>query len=45
MLVYFFVWSVRIRGWSFGVGVVGKAVGSVKGIFKGKGNEEIAEGK
>ena len=46
-LVYFFIYTVRIRGWSFGFGyvfgVVGKAGGAVKGVFKGKGKKEIKE--
>lgn len=37
-LVYFFVWSVRIKGWSFGFGrlfgLLGKGVGWVKGLFR-----------
>ncbi|CAI6341635.1 unnamed protein product [Periconia digitata] len=36
-LVYFFVWSVRIKGWSFGFGAVGRAVGKVVRRGKGKG--------
>lgn len=39
MLVYFFIYSVRIRGWSFGFGyifgVLGKGVELVKKPFKG----------
>ena len=39
MLVYFFIYTVRIRGWSFGFGyvfgVLGKLVGIVKKPFKG----------
>ena len=43
-LVYFFIWSVRIKGWSFGFGfvfgVLGKGVGAVKrgvrGVFAKK---------
>ena len=42
-LVYFFVWSVRIKGWSFGFGklfrIVGKGVDKVKGKGKGKGKQ------
>jgi ABC-type multidrug transport system permease subunit len=37
-LVYFFIWTVRVKGWSFGFGtifgLVGKAIGKVKGMFK-----------
>jgi ATP-binding cassette, subfamily G (WHITE), member 2, PDR len=43
VLVYFFIYTVRIRGWSFGFGYVfgaaGKAIGAVKGLFKGKGKK------
>lgn len=39
-LVYFFIWSVRIKGWSFGFGFLfgtaGKAVNKIKGLFKKK---------
>ncbi|KAF1920055.1 ABC transporter-like protein [Ampelomyces quisqualis] len=42
-LVYFFIWSVRIKGWSFGFGKVfgglGKTVGKVKGMAGGKKEE------
>lgn len=42
-LVYFFVYTVRIRGWSFGFGTVfgglGRSVDWVVGMFKGKGRE------
>jgi ABC-type multidrug transport system ATPase subunit len=38
MLVYFFIYTVRIRGWSFGFGtvfnLVGQAVEKVKGLFR-----------
>jgi ATP-binding cassette subfamily G (WHITE) protein 2 (SNQ2) len=37
VLVYFFIYTVRIRGWSFGFGAVfgglGKLVGGLKGLF------------
>ncbi|KAK3331499.1 ABC-2 type transporter-domain-containing protein [Apodospora peruviana] len=40
MLVYFFIYTVRIKGWSFGFGplfgLVGKSVGAVKGLFARK---------
>lgn len=43
-LVYFFIYSVRIKGWSFGFGYLfgglGKAVDSVKGLFKRKEKEQ-----
>ncbi|TID18910.1 ABC drug exporter AtrF [Venturia nashicola] len=46
-LVYFFIYTVRIRGWSFGFGFLfggaGKVVGKVKGGFKGKKGEEVDE--
>lgn len=39
-LVYFFIWSVRVKGWSFGFGplfkVLGKGVDFVKKPLKGK---------
>ncbi|KAK0655003.1 ABC-2 type transporter-domain-containing protein [Cercophora newfieldiana] len=48
MLIYFFIWSVRVKGWSFGFGSVMSAVqrgiGAVKGAMKrGFGKKE--EGK
>lgn len=54
-LIYFFIWSVRVKGWTFGFGAildtVGGAVGAVKGgmkgLFAGKKEEEkrvVAEG-
>ncbi|KAH7134270.1 ABC-2 type transporter-domain-containing protein [Dactylonectria macrodidyma] len=40
MLVYFFIYTVRVRGWSFGLGYIfgplGKLVDLVKGLFKPK---------
>lgn len=43
-LVYFFIYTVRIKGWSFGFGALfgalGKAVGAVKGLFKKKEKKE-----
>ncbi|KAF2087829.1 ABC drug exporter AtrF [Saccharata proteae CBS 121410] len=43
-LVYFLVWSVRIKGWSFGFGLLfgglGKGVKKVKGMFSGKKGEK-----
>lgn len=40
MLVYFFIYTVRVRGWSFGMGylfgLAGMAIDAVKGLFKGK---------
>ncbi|KAF1360157.1 ABC drug exporter AtrF [Lizonia empirigonia] len=42
-LVYFFIWSVRIKGWSFGFGktfgTLGKAVDKIKGEGKKKQGE------
>lgn len=39
-LVYFLIWSCRVKGWSFGMGwlfgTLGKGVGKVKGLFKKK---------
>jgi len=38
MLVYFFIYTVRVRGWSFGIGYVfglfGLVIDRVKGLFK-----------
>jgi ATP-binding cassette subfamily G (WHITE) protein 2 (SNQ2) len=45
-LVYFFVWSVRIKGWSFGVGKLFAALGG--GIKKMKsvgGGKKKKQGK
>jgi ATP-binding cassette subfamily G (WHITE) protein 2 (SNQ2) len=43
-LVYFFVWSIRIKGWSFGFGALfgglGKGVGKLKGMLSGKKKKE-----
>ncbi len=46
-LVYFFIWTVRIKGWTFGFGplfgVLGGLVGSGKRVFKGSGKKEAEE--
>jgi ABC-type multidrug transport system permease subunit len=46
-LVYFFIYTVRIRGWSFGFGYLfgaaGKAIAAFKGLFKRKGKEGEGE--
>ncbi|KAJ5778931.1 CDR ABC transporter [Penicillium paradoxum] len=43
-LVYFFIYTVRVRGWSFGIGslfgVAGLLVDRVKGLFKGKSESD-----
>lgn len=43
-LVYFFICTVGIRGWSFGFaslfGGLGKMVDKIKNAFKGDGKEE-----
>ncbi|KAK3335080.1 ABC-2 type transporter-domain-containing protein [Neurospora tetraspora] len=47
-LVYFFIYTVRVKGWSFGFGFVGSVVGavvgtvkeSVEGVFGGKKEKE-----
>ncbi|KAL5392982.1 hypothetical protein PMIN06_006396 [Paraphaeosphaeria minitans] len=44
-LVYFFIWSVRIKGWSFGFGAVGRAAGKAMGGMKGKGKKKSGEGE
>jgi ATP-binding cassette subfamily G (WHITE) protein 2 (SNQ2) len=42
-LVYFFIYTVRIKGWSFGFGklfgALGSLVGLIKKPFKGKKKE------
>ena len=42
-LVYFFIYTVRIKGWSFGFGslfgALGKAARMVKGLFKRMGQK------
>jgi ATP-binding cassette, subfamily G (WHITE), member 2, SNQ2 len=35
-LVYFFVWTVRIKGWSFGFGAVARGVRKTLQLIKGK---------
>ena len=41
LLVYFFIYTVRVKGWTFGMGplfgALGKVVESVKGLFQRKG--------
>lgn len=39
-LVYFFVWSVRIKGWSFGFGKLFSAVGKIVRKMKGRKGED-----
>jgi len=43
-LVYFFIYTVRIRGWTFGFGPLfsglGKMVDGITGLFKRKAKEE-----
>ncbi|RAL08297.1 ABC drug exporter AtrF [Aspergillus homomorphus CBS 101889] len=43
-LVYFMIYCVRVRGWSFGLGYVfsalGKVIGGIKGLFTKKNKEE-----
>lgn len=40
LLVYFFIYTVRVRGWSFGMGYLfggmGLVIDKVKGVFKRK---------
>jgi ABC-type multidrug transport system ATPase subunit/ABC-type multidrug transport system permease subunit len=44
-LVYFFIYTVRVRGWSFGLGylfgVFGLVIDRVKGLFKGKKDDSM----
>jgi len=35
-LVYFFVWSVRIKGWSFGFGALARGIRAVIRMVKGE---------
>lgn len=44
-LVYFFVWSVRIKGWSFGFGKLFGIMGKVADKIKGKGKKKQDESK
>ena len=43
-LVYFFIYTVRIKGWTFGIGplfdIPGKIVRGIKRRVTGKGKEE-----
>jgi hypothetical protein len=47
MLVYFFVYTVRVRGWSFGFGYVfslaGMLVEGFKGLFKRKEKQDAQQ--
>ncbi|KAJ5896051.1 ABC multidrug transporter atrF [Penicillium subrubescens] len=47
MLVYFFVYTVRVRGWSFGLGYVfglaGVLIDRVKGLFKRKEKSDVQQ--
>jgi hypothetical protein len=40
LLVYFFIYTVRVRGWSFGMGYLfggmGLVIDKVKGLFRRK---------
>jgi len=46
LLVYFFIYTTKIRGWSFGLGYLstglGKTVDGIKGLFKRKNKEEAS---
>lgn len=46
-LVYFMIYTVRVKGWTFGFGplfgLLGKGVDGVKGLFSKKKSEESAE--
>lgn len=46
-LVYFFIYTVRIKGWTFGFGwlfgTANKVIGKVKGVFKEKSNKKVEE--
>jgi ATP-binding cassette subfamily G (WHITE) protein 2 (SNQ2) len=47
LLVYFFIYTVRVKGWSFGLGTVfrlgGKVVGAIGGLFTKKATAEENE--
>lgn len=49
MLVYFFIWSVRVKGWGFGFGTLfrflGKGVALAKKPFAGRKKVEGGEGQ
>jgi ATP-binding cassette, subfamily G (WHITE), member 2, SNQ2 len=48
-LVYFFIYTTRVKGWSFGMstlfGSAGKMIGSVKGLFRKKKQEQGGDEK
>lgn len=48
-LVYFFIWSVRIKGWSFGFGkvfgVTGAGIRKLKNVGGGKRKKERNDGE
>ena len=48
-LVYFFIYTVRIKGWTFGFGplfgVLGGAVRKVKGLFRKRGGGKRVDGE
>lgn len=44
-LVYFFVWSVRIKGWSFGFGKLFGTAGKVVDKLKGKEKKKTDDSK
>lgn len=44
-LVYFFVWSVRIKGWSFGFGKLFGGMGKGVDMLKGKGKKKENDSK
>ena len=44
-LVYFFIWSVRIKGWSFGFGAVARGVRKTIRYIKGKGKISLKSGR
>lgn len=44
-LVYFFIYTVRIRGWNFGFGYIFKFCGKVMGLFKRKVKKQVEEVK
>ena len=48
-LIYFFIYTVRVKGWSFGLGLlsrtIGKGVDAVTGAVKGLFGKKKEEGQ
>jgi ATP-binding cassette, subfamily G (WHITE), member 2, SNQ2 len=43
-LIYFFIYTVRVKGWTFGFGplfnAINKGIDGIKGMFVGKGDKK-----